>query len=51
MLPGSDSVPGFRDGERRLRGVRKGAALGGASMSDTTGADLVCGERIPRGTE
>lgn len=51
MLPGSDSVPGFRDGERRLRGVRKGAALGGASMSDTTRADLVCGERIPRGTE
>lgn len=44
MLPGSDSVPGFRDGEGRLRGVRKGAALGGASMSDTTGADLVCGE-------
>lgn len=44
MLPGLGSVPGFRDGERRPRGVGESAALGGASLSDSVGADLLCGE-------
>ncbi len=50
MLLGLGSV-GFRDRERRPGGVRKSAALGGASLSDSVGADLLRGERIPRGTE
>lgn len=48
---GSASVPGFRDRERRPRGVGESATLGGTSLSDSVGADLLRGERIPRGME
>jgi len=51
MLLGSSSTPGFRDGKGGPRGVRESATLGGASVSDSVGADLMCGGRIPRGTE
>ena len=51
MRRGPGFLPGLRDGERRPRGVGESAALGGASLSDSVGADLLRGERIPRGTE
>lgn len=51
MLRGPGFVPGLRDRERRPRGVGESAALGGAPLSDSVGADLLRGERIPRGTE
>lgn len=44
MLHGFASTSGFRDGEGRPGGVREGAALGGASVPDSAGADLMCGE-------